>query len=271
MKRKKEKSPILGKGTDNEPMSDEILSLLGDKILPLPGETNSEGIERRKKVIAADTGEIRSTRRIGEMKSVRTTFKLLEQASQEIDRLAKKNKVTRRDVFDSVIYEPMLHYFLELRAKEQPSGVNNRKSLSSSSFKFIRKTCVIRQGTLNALNRLAAEFGFTRDYFMNLSILWQKHADEKISLHKHEYYKEVLKRIPDLVKLWEMEEKFLLITGHPEGIYIPESEEAIEDTFSYIKDVLDDLRENIEKFLQDGVDFEFDGSLNYNNHYLTED
>jgi hypothetical protein len=133
--------------------------------------------------------------------SVRTTFRITEEASKDIAWFAKKNRITQKEVFDKLFEQTLL-------ASETDGNTFFQSLLPLAAGgcpewnRTVRKSQVISRKALQTLNKISKERNVSRDVLVEYAVRFLKLLMEKMT--------ETRKEAAEIYKK-EVRDKFLAI------------------------------------------------------------
>jgi hypothetical protein len=129
--------------------------------------------------------------------SVRTTFRLSEEALEALGWLSKRYALSMKDLIDyAIIRQVTLLEFLN-KPEDSAHGVENKEILPK--IKTVRRTLVVTKKTLKNLELLSKELNRSRDDIVNKAIIEQKERTESSDIDEIGSCREVLAIINNLI------------------------------------------------------------------------
>ena len=166
--------------------------------------------------------------------SVRTTFRLSEEASKDIAWFAKKNRITQKEVFDHLFVQTLLNmegdknsFFHTILTLTEGSSYDLNRS--------VRKAQVISRKALKTLNEISKKHNLSRDVLVEYSVrLLKKLLEKRTEIRKEAaklYKEEFQDKLPDI---YSVESKLRDLLGDDDPIvekygYIVSSIQIIDD------------------------------------------
>lgn len=180
---------------------------------------------------------------LSDKKSERTTFNLGKEAIESLDWLAIHAEVKVKEVIDQAIEHCMETLTGEKDGWEDEKAIFQKMTNAREGPKT-RKTYVISLGAVRLLNNLSSNLKIPRDMIMETIILdyalFVKKFNEKRIQKYQLYYPKIIKSLEMLEDVWD------------EGEVLLGEDDPIAETVGYAQYYLDEVRQKMEKAIEDG-------------------
>ena len=180
-------------------------------------------------------------------RSVRTTFRLEKDTFSNMESLSKYYKITKKELIEFLVDTVQTFADSSEQGESLLNRIDNKTSGQTQKADLIRKTQVISKKSLNTLNKLSNDTGFSRDQLIKFAVIIHK-FNFKRTRKNHE---KALKDIKKLVSKIEETEKTLKKYLDPN--------DPVLTRFGNIPVIANNLSLAIESEINEGVPVDPDG------------
>jgi hypothetical protein len=174
-------------------------------------------------------------------RSVRTTFRLDKDTFSNMESLSKYYKITKKELIEFLVDTVQTFADPSEQGESLLNRIDNKTSGQTQKADLIRKTQVISKKSLNTLNKLSKNTGFSRDQLIKFAVTIHLSSFKQIRKNHEKALKDIKKLVSKINETEDTLKKFLA------------PDDAVLERFAYIAIVTDNLCSAIQSEINKGV------------------
>ena len=174
-------------------------------------------------------------------RSVRTTFRLGKDTFSKMESLSKYYKITKKELIEFLVDTVQTFADSSEQGESLLNRIDNKTSGQTQKADLIRKTQVISKKSLNTLNKLSNDTGFSRDQLIKFAVIIHKFSFKQIRKNHEKALKDINKLVSKINETRKTLKKYL------------DPNDPVLIRFEVIDIVTDNLCTAIESEINDGV------------------